>query len=71
MALKDWKKIGNKWRKHGDYGRDSDEYLVIRKFNKLYHFNIETLDNKIWFTSKNFKTKQQALKFAKAYMRTH
>lgn len=71
MALKDWKKVGkNEWQKSGYTtmleiikSNNKIPYLVIRS-SQNYDIHRETV-------LKQFKTKQQALRFAKAYMRKH
>jgi hypothetical protein len=68
MALKDWKKVKeNKWRK------EYSNKVIFIEYDKLY-----TNNDYLVFTSnswnalgKRFKTKSQALRFAKAYMRKH
>ena len=64
MAIKDWKKIKgytNGWRKE-------DKRLVVRPF---YHYYSIELWKDGKSSSRTFKTKSQALKFAKEYMRKH
>ena len=76
MALKDWKRqdvgtIGNThniiwWNKKG---RGSDDRLEL--------FKAHSLDGKDWgveqrtLGQENFKTRTDAMRFAKKYMRTH
>jgi len=74
MALKDWKRI--------DYGKKYKTTFIhkLKKTAGLSHsINIIKVHNG-WETltypyikkyNKNFKTKSQALKFAKVYMRKH
>lgn len=74
MALKDWKRVLN----HTKYGINFQHKKY--KFHGLfYSIGIIPIDNEYEvFTyppkkqhNKYFKTKSQALKFARAYMRTH
>lgn len=68
MALKDWKKIGkNDWQKTINnnwnilwYGKFAAGYAVVMSNSK---------ERRI--VKSGFKTKSQALKFAKQYMRIH
>ena len=62
MALKDYKKIIRR-----------DKNIIQFKNKKTGDIvGIYLLTNKKWETlTKKFKTKQQALKFAKSYMRKH
>jgi len=73
MVLKDWKKVGKFLYKRKD---GYQEFTIIQSYNdnsynfdayswRNYHSAIETLEKR------NFKTKSQALKYAKQYMRTH
>ena len=80
MALKDWEKRSNNvW-----YNDKKDSLLEIEKWEEYGKANIGNLlkkqagynvsvNNKRNFTiiDKDFKTKSQALRFAKSYMRTH
>jgi hypothetical protein len=60
MALKDWKKLyENFW-----INNKSKEYIELFKSFELWVVG----NRKI---GKSFKTKAQAIKFAKAYMRKH
>lgn len=73
MAMKDWKKeIG--------YGGTPIIYLNKRKpfairidqFNdKKWHTIVETINPRSEIYNKTFKTKSQALAYAKNYMRSH
>jgi len=67
MALKDWKKAGeNKWV------RKNDELQLITNFNRSMKIEGYTIDIYIFDSRhiiKNFKTKPQALAYAKRYMR--
>lgn len=71
MALKDWKKLKatspsiftwNKWT-----GRTNKQVDVWKPTRLDTEYSVWTSANK----QSKFKTKIQALKFAKAYMRTH
>ena len=72
MTLKDWKKTSNNpliWSH-----KKIDDYIIwIRFWNYEYNVNIApfgfpTPDIKIKGGNKSFKTKSQALKYAKSYM---
>tara|TARA_Y100000310_G_scaffold60266_1_gene55624 strand:- start:5324 stop:5524 length:201 start_codon:yes stop_codon:yes gene_type:complete len=66
MAMKDWKKVDDDtkdfWKKEG-VGK-----IKVRKDGKGWLVDIDTLERD---TGTEFKTKQEALKFAREYMRTH
>ena len=67
MALKDWKLFKS------SYGEDI--WLNKKKNGKVEIFERESLNNfNVYINSffqRRFKTKSQALKFAKEYMRKH
>ena len=71
MALKDWKKVGkDEWR------NDKDNVLLIyestQKFNGKTIWSVRYgLIGGFYENLDVFKTKLQALKYAKAYMRKH
>ena len=79
MALKDWKKVNdntidNLWEKkskssyYGDY--EIWVYKIRNPERKLrWVFKLKEIGR--GHQTKQFKTKSQAIKFAKAYMRTH
>lgn len=87
MALKDWKKARGKGReKSGDYfmtwknqkgweiiirqiKKETPDYFVI--INKDVYYKKANITQAEFIDSKRFKTKSQALKFTKAYMRKH
>ena len=72
MALKDWKKTsqGFENKKQGDTLFIYKEGNIFRKNYNEKSWNLQmSIGNKILF--KIFKSKSQALKFAKSYMRTH
>ena len=70
MALKDWKKTGkNTWRK-------GSEELSISRASWLTHAKVGYLFMvtnypRNTFPAKYFKSKSQALRYARAYMRRH
>ena len=65
MALKDWKKIKTRDNKKlYKKGRIEIEVQLTRVIGMGYRFCINN-------NCQYFKTKSQALRFAKAYMRTH
>ena len=69
MALKDWKKTTN-LEEQIDFEKDDKHYLMLalseQGMGKKWIIYINGFKK-----FKFFKTKQQALKFAKAYMRSH
>jgi len=69
MALKDWKKIGLNYYENK---KENEWRIKIWPGLKVLHILKPTnsLTLPVW-KSKKFKTKSQALKFAKAYMRKH
>jgi hypothetical protein len=84
MALKDWKKV-KETTNYIQYDKsesltlmisrspeDTGIFRIMNKYNKDRVIWNALLSNeynqKLWYT---FKTKSQALRFAKAYMRTH
>tara|TARA_Y100000310_G_scaffold339160_1_gene430997 strand:- start:4847 stop:5080 length:234 start_codon:yes stop_codon:yes gene_type:complete len=77
MAIKDWKLIGRKLGRM----RNIIEWINIKNHNFITYVSSTNtlfirkgkaeLDNDVIIKQKKFKTKTQALKFAKAYMRKH
>ena len=74
MALKDWEKVtGNdgdiiiSYKRKGIFGM---QLYVSKAFNEYIFSVSEGLSYRADDT-RNFKSKSQALKFAKSYMRTH
>ena len=73
MALKDWKKINirremDKWE--DNYGR----WIYITKTKNISGkkvYGVDSNDPNFYNNMQFFKTKQEALKFAKEYMRKH
>ena len=69
MAIKDWKKNrGNYWKK--------SKLLSIHFINYDKFIRVEVWHELGWTSQsrievKDFKTKSQAIKFAKSYMRSH
>lgn len=80
MAMKDWKQGTQYWNKdtwyHYDkkYGWDSGDGLIITEVkrhtdkNYVWQVFVEVKGN---LHSKYFKTKSQALSYARSYMRSH
>ena len=69
MVIKDWKKTDEyQWDNEEKDGRI---WLTIGK--KMFWTNIAYFRNGYWSSgkTKQFKTKSQALKYARAYMRKH
>ena len=85
MAIKDWKKYGGtiinpRWKNKktgeiveiGDEGKGIiDIDLNPRDVQRSVWFVLMHKVKEPWRSSKNFKTKSQALAYAKAYMRKH
>ena len=79
MALKNWKKVAE-GKEYINWVKDkSDEAIRIEKIVNLsqWHFIIAEKEGEdgtvigIRIVGSPFKNKSQALRFAKAYMRTH
>jgi len=73
MATKDWKKYRNLWEH-----KKTHKQLVIRNLSlNIPKIKYTRYDILIWhrgrvvYESPDFKTKQQALAYARAYMRKH
>jgi hypothetical protein len=66
MALKDWKKIGKNYWKKERHGGPLKLYVInsITRHGWIVELNAGVM-------VKKFKTKSQALKYARAYMRKH
>ena len=78
MALKDWKKIQPKWIAPKELYRWQNQkklnyFIGISKFLNGDYFVSMTFEQYLggFDKKRNFKTKSQALKFAKSYMRKH
>ncbi len=70
MALKDWKKVDNKKGSSDIYTWTvGNKNIVITEIQKEY--DVGLISSNSYKFLKSFKTKSQALKFAKAYMRKH
>lgn len=68
--LKDWKKIGvNHWKKYKPINLD----LIIFKnmSSDVWNVTVKQFYSNYYYVDKKFKTKAQAMKFAKDYMRKH
>jgi len=66
MATKDWEKIGkNAWQKHNQVIDISNNKVIL--MTSFYNSNRSDREEVI----KLCKTKQQAIKFARQYMRKH
>jgi hypothetical protein len=81
MAIKDWKKYGNEsdkwynkkikvgidyWNPHKSFKEIKSQWIVkITEYTNVAGTNVDVS------RQKSFKTKSQALKFAKAYMKKH
>jgi len=76
MALKDWKKTGkDDWHKFYHKGKKPsppakfyDGIFIVKAVDDRYYVNSFYSST---FPTKSFKTKSQALRYAKSYMRTH
>ena len=67
MALKDWNKIGiNRWRKNNVIVDVSQNMA-----SKWWNTTIKSAMSNHYFYDVNFKSKSQALRFTRAYMRKH
>lgn len=72
MVLKDWKKIESKDSIIFKKGCDEEVRIVGMSVQILDFFGVSLKDlNKAVKIKKTFKTKPQALRFAKAYMKKH
>ena len=68
MAIKDWKKEDkNAWFNH-TYGL---RLVLDGKEVEVEHYNQSRTETQDRYKTRNFKTKSEALKFAKSYMRKH
>ena len=66
MTLKDWKKVGN------DEWRANEKVVLIMKYPRdKFIVRVGLVDGFYHNIAQELKTKSQALKFAKSYMRTH
>ena len=69
VALKEggnWNKIGGVW-----YNKYTDEAIEVNRNTVGFHNGKYTFEAYTAKRQRKFKTKSQALKFAKSYMRTH
>ncbi|MAG47062.1 hypothetical protein CL617_00520 [archaeon] len=79
MATKDWKKAKGQLLWYKDTGKSTGKEIHITKLfyqeEGKYALILDNLDwdgrHNLGNTLKKFKTKSQALKFAKSYMRKH
>ena len=76
MALKDWKKVGNNtWRHYpATYNKNNVEKIVLEYLpgkTNSYKWEVYFVGLYQSGVAESFKTKSQALKFAKSYMRKH
>lgn len=77
MAMKDWKKVTyqeDKWQ------RKNDSLEIIQNYDKNGNINYYTIEiylfetkdkNARWLMSRRFRSKNMALRYAKAFMRAH
>jgi hypothetical protein len=78
MAIKDWKKTGkDTWRKiNGDYINLTDTWGINRSIDNI-KLAVNGVNFILWkkvegkITRKEFKTKSEALRFVKSYMKKH
>ena len=67
MAMKDWEKIGiNRFRKN-NIVLDISQNIA----SKRWEVTVASPMSGYYFVDKKFKTKSQALAYAKSYMRNH
>jgi len=78
MALKDWKrkKYSEEHILYEEKENPTDavkwnKTLVVRHFGHIWTVDIGYVKSDHYIIQKHFKTKSQALKFAKDYMRRH
>ena len=74
MAIKDWKKqeIVNRWRGTFSFERKDGKDSIISSFDEGFLKQWELTYGKVGNPKRRrFKTKSQALSFAKQYMRSH
>jgi len=75
MAIKDWRKDGkNDWfhkikNIHIEINNIPVKYSALK--NAGYKYNINIVKNGIFEVQQAFKTKSQALKYARNYMKKH
>ena len=69
MAGKDWKKTKVGWKK-GEYEIYVNRYSLGEKGSKYAVF-LEDPDGDERIVRVNFKTKTEAMRYARGYMRTH
>ena len=72
MATKDWKleTDNEELNLMNFYKKSTKSIIAVWKDYGAWHFNVK-INNRWNENDKPFKTKSQALKFAKSYMRTH
>jgi len=71
MTLKDWKKVTGDLYEHRYYKKKLQQFLIIYENPANNNFDILLDDDKDERLINVFKTKFQALNFAKSYMRKH
>ena len=73
MALKDWKKVGDDYFHIMKQKHNNERLRIGKGIDKLKSIWFVDLmwDIKYGVTQGHFKTKSEAIKFAKSYMRTH
>ena len=71
MALKAWKKIRSSEENIVWKSKKTKEILFVGTWGKVYRWRVSLSSESSYSTLKLSKTKPQALKFARAYMRKH
>ena len=70
MATKDWKKVQYGWKHNYKDIQIMIEKLAIGKYSLLI-YNTNSTSSSGLLAGKVYKTKTEALKYAKSYMRSH
>jgi hypothetical protein len=71
MPLKDWKRTKTSEDLYYWYNKKNGEGIIINKKGKYYYFGFEPTYIANSYEKRIGKTKSQALKYARDYMRKH
>ena len=77
MALKDWKKTVGQYGKenikwtHKEYLKGRQSFIQINESNIQNEFYVQIVEHHKNIIDKSVKSKSQAIKIAKVYMRSH